>query len=78
MWVEAIPTKKATDKVMIEFLEDKIITRFGVPTKITTDNAKAFSLMELSNLYYEYSIYPTHQNITPRGMVWQNPTTKIS
>jgi hypothetical protein len=39
-WVEAIPTKKATNKVVIEFLEDKIITRFGVPTKITTDNAK--------------------------------------
>jgi hypothetical protein len=42
-WVEAIPTKWATDKVVMDFLEDKIITRFSVPTKITTDNAKAFS-----------------------------------
>jgi hypothetical protein len=27
----------------MDFLEDKIITRFGVRTKITIDNAKAFS-----------------------------------
>jgi hypothetical protein len=45
-WVEAIPTKWATDKVVMDFLEDKIITRFGVPAKITTDNAKAFSSTE--------------------------------
>ena len=42
-WVESIPTKAATEKVVMDFLEDKIITRFGVPAKITTDNAKAFS-----------------------------------
>ena len=42
-WVEAIPTKAATQKVVMDFLEDKIITRFGVPAKITTNNAKSFS-----------------------------------
>jgi hypothetical protein len=42
-WVEAISTKSATDKVVMDFLEDLIITRFGVPAKITTDNAKAFN-----------------------------------
>ena len=42
-WVEAIPTKSATDKVVMDFLEDRIITRFGVLAKITIDNAKAFS-----------------------------------
>jgi hypothetical protein len=30
-WVEAIPTKSATEKVVMDFLEDRIITRFGVP-----------------------------------------------
>jgi hypothetical protein len=30
-WVEAIPTKNATGKVVMDFLEDIIITRFGVP-----------------------------------------------
>jgi hypothetical protein len=31
---KAIPTKRATDKVVMEFLEEKFITRFGGPTKI--------------------------------------------
>lgn len=44
-WAEAIPTKKATDQVVMDFLEDKIITRFGVPAKIVTDKAKAFDSM---------------------------------
>jgi hypothetical protein len=30
-WVEVIPTKRETDIVVKEFLEDRIITRFGVP-----------------------------------------------
>ena len=37
-WVEAIPTKKATDAIVMDFLEDKIITRFSVPARIITDN----------------------------------------
>ena len=41
-WVEAISTKSANEKVVMDFLEDRIITRFGVPSKIVTDNAKAF------------------------------------
>jgi hypothetical protein len=47
-WVEAIPTKSATEKVVMDFLEDKIITRFGVPSKIIKDNAKAFCSSEMS------------------------------
>ena len=42
-WVEAIPTKKATDAVVMDFLEDRIITRFGVTVKIITDNGPCFS-----------------------------------
>jgi hypothetical protein len=30
-WVEAIPTKRATDSVVIDFLEDHILSRFGCP-----------------------------------------------
>jgi transposase InsO family protein len=67
-WVEAIPTQKETDKVVIEFLEDKIITRFGVLAKITTDNANVFSSMELSKFYYEYGIILSHSsNYYPQG-----------
>ena len=30
-WVEAIPTRNATDLVVINFLEDNILSRFGCP-----------------------------------------------
>jgi hypothetical protein len=32
-WVEAIPTRNATDSVVINFLEDNILSRFGCPRK---------------------------------------------
>jgi hypothetical protein len=38
-WVEAIPIKRATDLVVIDFLEDNILSIFGCPRKIVTDNA---------------------------------------
>jgi transposase InsO family protein len=67
-WVEAIPTKSATDKVVMDFLEDKIITSFGVPAKITIDNAKAFSSTELSSFCFKYGIMLSHSsNYCPQG-----------
>jgi hypothetical protein len=44
-WVEAIPTRKATDSVVIDFLEENILSRFDCPRKIVTDNAQAFKSM---------------------------------
>ena len=41
-WVEAIPTRNATDKVIMEFIEENILSRSGCPQKIVTDNEKAF------------------------------------
>jgi hypothetical protein len=38
-WVETTPTKFATDAVVIKFLEENILVRFGCPRKIITDNA---------------------------------------
>jgi hypothetical protein len=40
-WIEAIPTRSASHKVIIGFLED-LITRFGFPSKIITDNETSF------------------------------------
>jgi transposase InsO family protein len=40
-WIEAIPTRSASHKVIIGFLED-IIVRFGCPSRIVTDNAASF------------------------------------
>ena len=67
-WVEAIPTKKATDKVVMDFIESNIITRFGAPTKITTDNAKAFSSAEFTSFCFNYGIILSHSsNYYPQG-----------
>jgi len=67
-WVEAIPTKRATNRVVMDFLEKRIVTRFGVPSKITPDNAKAFSSTELSNFCFKYGILLSHaSNYYPKG-----------
>ena len=41
-WLEAIHTRNATDKVIINFIQENILSRFGCPKKLLTDNAKAF------------------------------------
>ena len=38
-WIEAIPTRQATDSVIISFLENNILSRFGYPNKLIKDNA---------------------------------------
>jgi hypothetical protein len=40
-WIEVIPIRNATHKVVIGFLED-ILSRFGCPNKIVIDNATSF------------------------------------
>ena len=49
-WVEAIPTRRATSKVVNDFILNNIITRFGYPRKIVTDNAMCFR----SDEFYEF------------------------
>eukprot|EP00253_Pinus_taeda_P021486 PITA_21486 len=67
-WVEAIPAKNATENVIMDFIESNIITRFGVPAKITTDNAKAFSSSEFSSFCFKYGIVLSHSsNYYPQG-----------
>lgn len=41
-WIEAIPTRQASDAVILKFLENNILARFGCLRKIITDNAVAF------------------------------------
>jgi hypothetical protein len=38
-WVEETPAKSATDSFIIKFLEENILSRFGCPQNIITDNA---------------------------------------
>jgi transposase InsO family protein len=61
-WVKSIPTKKATKEVVMNFLEDQIINRFGVPSKITTDNAKDFNSYALVEFCFKYGIVLSHSS----------------
>jgi hypothetical protein len=40
-WIESIPTRSASHKVIISFLED-IMSTFGCPRRIVTDNVASF------------------------------------
>nr|KYP38879.1 Pro-Pol polyprotein [Cajanus cajan] len=42
-WVEAIPLKEVEQKDIIDFVEDHIITRFGIPQTITTNQGTIFT-----------------------------------
>lgn len=55
----------------------KIITRFGAPSKITTDNANASSSAELSNFCFKYGIILSHaSNYYPQGNGLANSSNK--
>ena len=41
-WIEAIPTRRATDAVIMDFLENNILSRFGCPRRIVIDNVVSF------------------------------------
>jgi hypothetical protein len=42
-WMEAIPLTHVNEKVVIQFLEQQLITRFGLPSVLIFDNASYFS-----------------------------------
>ena len=65
-WVEAIPLRKINEDAVISFLQDHIMTRFGVPISLVFDNAKYFSSIKLTafahdkgmKLHYSANYYP--------------------
>lgn len=59
-WIEAIPTPKATDSVIISFIESNILSRFGCPYKLITDNAAAFKSKKMVDFCYKYNISLGH------------------
>jgi hypothetical protein len=66
--MEAILSKRDTIKVIMEFLEEKIITQFGFPTKITTDKSQAFKSIYMMSFCIDYGIVLSHSsNYYPQG-----------
>ena len=59
-WIEAVPTRQATDSVIISFLENNILSRFGCPNKLITDNATTFKSRNLIEFCAKYKIFLGH------------------
>ena len=55
-WVEAIPTRRATEQVIITFIQENILSRFGCPRKLLTDNAPAFKSKRMVEFCHENNI----------------------
>lgn len=59
-WIEVIPTRNSTDKVIINFLEEHILARFGCTKKIITYNAPTFKFAPMVELCNKYNIILGH------------------
>uniref|UniRef100_A0A2N9EG78 RNA-directed DNA polymerase n=1 Tax=Fagus sylvatica TaxID=28930 RepID=A0A2N9EG78_FAGSY len=62
-WVEAIPLRKATGAAMANFIREHIITRFGIPHKIISDNGTPFVNKNVREVLEHYRI--KHRRSTP-------------
>ena len=59
-WIEAIPTRRATNAVIIDFPENNILARFGCTKRIVTDNAAGFKSKKMIKFYHKYHISLNH------------------
>ena len=59
-WIEEIPTRRATETVIMDFLEENILAMFGFPIRIVTDNAAAFKSKKMINFCHKYHISLNH------------------
>eukprot|EP00253_Pinus_taeda_P021749 PITA_21749 len=59
-WIEAIPCRQANESTIIQFLESNILSRFGCPEKIITDNTAAFKYKKMINFCHKFHITLGH------------------
>ena len=60
--------RKVNEDVVIDFLQENIMTRFGVPISLVFDNASYFSSVKITNFYYEKGIKLHYlDNYYPQG-----------
>ena len=62
-WVEAIPSGTNDNKVVIKFLKENILSRFGTPCAIISDNGTHFCNRSFEALMLKYAII--HKLFTP-------------
>eukprot|EP00253_Pinus_taeda_P011732 PITA_11732 len=67
-WIEAIPTRQATNSVIIQFLENNILSRFGCPNKLITYNAITFKSKKMIDFCSKCKITVGHStSYYPQG-----------
>eukprot|EP00253_Pinus_taeda_P024831 PITA_24831 len=67
-WIEEIPSRQATDVVIISFLENNILSRFGCLNKLITDNSTAFKSKRMVEIFHKYHIILGHSTtFHPQG-----------
>ena len=76
-WVEAIPLRKVNEDVVMKFLQDHIMTIFGVPISLVFDNATYFSSIRLTAFSHEKGIKLHYfANYYPQGNGLAESTNK--
>ena len=67
-WTKAIPLKVINDHEVIQFLQQNILTRFGVPNCLVFDNAKYLSFLKIVEFALKYNINLKYSaNYYPQG-----------
>jgi hypothetical protein len=67
-WKEAVALKKVDSEELITFLKDNILSRFGVPEKLITDNGSIFIGSKFTKFCGEYGIIMGQSsNYYPQG-----------
>jgi transposase InsO family protein len=76
-WIEAIPTRSASHKVIIGFLED-IVARFGCSKRIITNNDASFKDEPLVKFFEQFRIALIHSTpYYPQGNGLAKSSNKI-
>jgi len=77
-WVEEIPIRNTTDSIVIKFIEEDILSRFGFPTQVVTDNAVAFTSVKMIEFCKKYHIMLHHSTPNfPQGNGLRESSNKI-
>jgi hypothetical protein len=67
-WIEVVPKRRVTDKVIMNFLEENILSIFNFPKVIIIDNATAFKSANMIKFCEDYGIKLMHSTAYyPRG-----------
>jgi hypothetical protein len=67
-WAEAIPLTHVNEKIVIQFIEQQLITRFGVPSTLVFDNETYFSSTLLTEFALDKGVIIKYSaNYYPQG-----------